>query len=121
VRNECLLHARLHECSWTGAARRRSTPLNRKIYAELFLTPDSGPWLGLAPADVVFPRLNGGAWCRVRTGSSPPGGKHRFPACAVRPERLGGTERNPTPVGDPSSAVRLMFFNVLSPHLLAGW
>jgi hypothetical protein len=25
--------------------------LNAKVYAELFLTPDSDPWLGLVPRD----------------------------------------------------------------------
>jgi hypothetical protein len=59
VRNECLLHARLHEWFLTGAAPAALDSLNRKIYAELFLTPDSDPWLGLAPAD-VFSALDGG-------------------------------------------------------------
>jgi hypothetical protein len=59
VRNECLLHARLHEWFVTGAAPAALDPLNRKIYAELFLTPDSDPWLGLAPTD-VFSALDGG-------------------------------------------------------------
>jgi len=59
VRNEYLLHARLHEWWVTGAAPAALEPLNRKIYADLFLTPDSDPWLGLAPAD-VFSALDGG-------------------------------------------------------------
>ncbi len=49
VRNEYLLHRRIHE--WfalqevDGLGR-----LNDRVYAELFLTPASDPWLGLMPA-----------------------------------------------------------------------
>ncbi len=44
VRNEYLLHTRIHEwllqsCEWET--------LNDRIYSELFLTPKSDPWLGL--------------------------------------------------------------------------
>ena len=54
VRNEYELHQRLR--GWfvervpqTLAAD--VSPLNEKVYAELFLTPSTDPWLGLAPAD----------------------------------------------------------------------
>jgi hypothetical protein len=33
-------------------------PLNERVYAELFLTPSSDPWLGLKPDD-VFTGLSG--------------------------------------------------------------
>lgn len=33
--------------------------LNRRVYAELFRTPDDDPWLGLAPGD-VFAAIDGG-------------------------------------------------------------
>ena len=60
VRNEYQLHARLHEWFAAGTAPKNLEALNKKIYAELFLTPDSDPWLGLAPADVFSALDNGG-------------------------------------------------------------
>jgi hypothetical protein len=62
VHNEFELHRRVHE--WF-AARAPETlaadvaPLNEKVYAELFLTPRSDPWLGLAPGD-AYSALDGG-------------------------------------------------------------
>jgi hypothetical protein len=53
VRNEYLLHRRIHEQIGTGAAITTDVDtLNEWVYAELFLTPSSDPWLGLAPPDV---------------------------------------------------------------------
>jgi hypothetical protein len=50
VRNEYELRRQLHE--WFAAgANRELEPLNERVYAELFLTPRSDPWLGLVPAD----------------------------------------------------------------------
>ncbi|HXD34265.1 MAG TPA: hypothetical protein VN643_24320 [Pyrinomonadaceae bacterium] len=52
VRNEYMIHTRFH--SWL-ASRMFSddvTKLNEKVYAELFLTPSSDPWLGLYAEDV---------------------------------------------------------------------
>jgi hypothetical protein len=34
--------------------------LNERVYTELFLTPSSDPWLGLAPPDVYTAIENGG-------------------------------------------------------------
>jgi hypothetical protein len=34
--------------------------LNKRVYAELFLTPDSDPWLGLLPQDVYAALDRGG-------------------------------------------------------------
>lgn len=53
VRNEYLLHRRAHEkfAAMDTAASNVDT-LNEWVYAELFLTPSSDPWLGLAPNDV---------------------------------------------------------------------
>lgn len=59
VRNEYQLHARIHEWFADGAAPTNLDALNSKIYAELFLTPNSDPWLGLAPSD-VYSALDGG-------------------------------------------------------------
>jgi hypothetical protein len=59
VRNEYELHSRIHEWFANGTAPANLDTLNSKIYAQLFLTPDSDPWLGLAPSD-VFSALDGG-------------------------------------------------------------
>jgi hypothetical protein len=50
VRNETVLHRQLHQWFATGQVGDMVT-LNQRVYAELFLTPASDPWLGLAPAD----------------------------------------------------------------------
>jgi len=53
VRNEYLMHRRLHQWFLTGeAATRDVEKLNQRVYAELFLTPDSDPWLGLVSDEV---------------------------------------------------------------------
>jgi hypothetical protein len=52
LRNETLLHSRVHR--WLGDEA-RSTELaafNPLVYAELFLTPANDPWLGLRDPDV---------------------------------------------------------------------
>jgi hypothetical protein len=59
VRNEYQLHSQIHEWFANGTAPANLDALNTKIYAQLFLTPDSDPWLGLAPSD-VFSALDGG-------------------------------------------------------------
>lgn len=59
VRNEYQLHARIHEWFAQGTAPVNLDALNSKIYAELFLTPNSDAWLGLAPND-VYSALDGG-------------------------------------------------------------
>jgi hypothetical protein len=51
VRNEYLLHLQIHRWFAQGNAPKDLDQLNAKVYAELFLTPDSDPWLGLAPAN----------------------------------------------------------------------
>jgi hypothetical protein len=53
VRNEYLLHLQLHQWFAEGKAPKDLDQLNAKVYAELFLTPDSDPWLGLAPANAL--------------------------------------------------------------------
>ena len=52
VKNEYLLHRRIHEWYAKGEAPAELNALNERVYAELFLTPSSDPWLGLAPANV---------------------------------------------------------------------
>jgi hypothetical protein len=50
VRNEFQLHGQIHDWFVQGIAPGDVAALNSMVYAELFLTPDSDPWLGLAPA-----------------------------------------------------------------------
>ena len=66
VRNEYELHSRIHEWFANGSAPANLDTLNSKIYAELFLTPNSDAWLGLAPAD-VFSALDGGGLVQTKT------------------------------------------------------
>lgn len=49
VKNELLLHLRVHD--WLASAPLAFEALNARVYAELFLTPITDPWLGLMPAD----------------------------------------------------------------------
>lgn len=59
VRNEYLLHRTIHV--WLGEAPTvDAAALNGRVYAELFLTPDDDPWLGLAPADQYSGLTDGG-------------------------------------------------------------
>jgi hypothetical protein len=60
VRNEYQLHRRIHEWLADGKYRPTVDQLNERVYAELFLTPSSDPWLGLAPADAYTALPNGG-------------------------------------------------------------
>ncbi|HVU89202.1 MAG TPA: hypothetical protein VHD36_17890 [Pirellulales bacterium] len=49
VRNEYLLHRQVHDWFVSGRVGALEA-LNERVYAELFLTPSSDPWLGLLPA-----------------------------------------------------------------------
>jgi hypothetical protein len=61
VRNEYLLHRKVHEKFAAGDSRTANyDSLNEWVYAELFLTPSSDPWLGLAPNDVYTALENDG-------------------------------------------------------------
>jgi hypothetical protein len=58
VRNEYLLHRRIH--AWFAAGDVRDVPaFNERVYAELFLTPSDDPWLGLLPAGYTGLENNG--------------------------------------------------------------
>jgi len=66
VRNEYLLHTKLY--AWLVADKNRFAgidpdPLNKRVYAELFLTPASDPWLGLYSPE-VYTALEGGGISR---------------------------------------------------------
>lgn len=52
VRNEFMLHRRIHQWFVQGNQTNNVESLNEKVYAELFLTPSSDPWLGLASEDI---------------------------------------------------------------------
>ena len=60
VRNEYLLCPKLY--AWLGRDPSRTDleKFNEKVYAELFLTPSSDPWLGLTSKDVYTALDNGG-------------------------------------------------------------
>jgi len=60
VRNEYLFHTRIHEWLAAAPATLNLEAFNSKIYAELFLTPDSDPWLGLAQPDICTALENNG-------------------------------------------------------------
>ena len=50
LKNELMLRRRIHE--WLSEAPLSYVALNKRVYADLFLTPASDPWLGLLPRDV---------------------------------------------------------------------
>jgi hypothetical protein len=60
VRNEFQLHRRIHQWLSDASYKPDVETLNERVYAELFLTPTSDPWLGLAPAEVYTALPNGG-------------------------------------------------------------
>jgi hypothetical protein len=51
IRNEYLLYPQIQQwfIGWSNASDLQA--LNERVYAELFLTPNSDPWLGLLPQD----------------------------------------------------------------------
>lgn len=59
VRNEYLRHGVLHH--WLAENPNAALEqFNKRVYAELFQTPDSDPWLGLLPAEVYTGIVNDG-------------------------------------------------------------
>jgi hypothetical protein len=60
VRNEYLFHARIHEWLAAPGVNVMVDALNSRVYAELFLTPESDPWLGLASLTEFSAVENGG-------------------------------------------------------------
>ena len=47
VRNEYLMHTKVYPWLWIDPSRTNLDKFNDKVYAELFLTPGTDPWLGL--------------------------------------------------------------------------
>jgi hypothetical protein len=64
VRNRYMSGARLHEWFASGTAPSDAGELNRRVYRELFLSPENDAWLGLVPPDAYAGLPLGG-----RTGS----------------------------------------------------
>jgi len=60
VRNEYILHTKLHAWLGSGLAPNEVNTLNERVYAELFLTPKSDPWLGLFSEDTYVGLESGG-------------------------------------------------------------
>ena len=60
VRNEYLLHTKLYPWLLRDPSRTDLEKFNEKVYAELFLTPRSDPWLGLVSRDSYVGIDNGG-------------------------------------------------------------
>ena len=60
VRNEYMLHRQIHDWYLDGDLPADVDALNERVYAELFLTPSSDPWLGLAPQDTFTALANEG-------------------------------------------------------------
>jgi hypothetical protein len=63
VRNEYSLHATIHQWFIDRTIPADLEQFNSRVYAELFLTPDSDPWLGLVPADTFTGLDNNGLVC----------------------------------------------------------
>lgn len=60
VRNEYVMHSKLHAWLIADPLRHDLKAFNEKVYAQLFLTPRSDPWLGLFSADVYTGLENAG-------------------------------------------------------------
>ena len=60
VRNEYLMHSKLAVWLTKDPSRMDFEKFNQKVYAELFLTPKSDPWLGLLDKAVYVGIDNGG-------------------------------------------------------------
>jgi hypothetical protein len=60
VRNEYILHRQIHQWFLQENETSDLNKFNEKVYAELFLTPSSDPWLGLANNDTYNAIDNGG-------------------------------------------------------------
>jgi hypothetical protein len=71
VRNDYLLHTRIHGWLGSGRVSTRLNDLNQVIYAELFLTPRTDPWLGLEAPDGFAALENDGRVLATSTKAQP--------------------------------------------------
>jgi chromosome condensin MukBEF MukE localization factor len=60
VRNEYMLRPKLHAWLVADPVRSDVDMLNEKVYAELFLTPKTDPWLGLFSPETYMALERGG-------------------------------------------------------------
>jgi hypothetical protein len=60
VRNQYLMHARLHQWLANGWLWLDVESLNERVYASLFLTPNWDPWLGLVSPDTYIGLIDDG-------------------------------------------------------------
>jgi len=60
VRNEYVMHSKLHAWLLVDSTRNDLNAFNEKVYAQLFLTPRSDPWLGLFSEETYTALENGG-------------------------------------------------------------
>jgi hypothetical protein len=60
MRNEYLIHSRLRAWLLSNRARLDTEVFNERVYAELFLTPSSDPWLGLVQPNTYTGLSNDG-------------------------------------------------------------
>lgn len=60
VRNEYVLHRQMHEWFANNKVGHDLPRLNERVYAQLFLTPSSDPWLGLMTPDTYTALQNNG-------------------------------------------------------------
>jgi hypothetical protein len=60
VRNEYLMHSKLYTWLFYDRSRNDLEKFNEKVYAELFFTPRTDPWLGLLGRDIYMGIDNGG-------------------------------------------------------------
>lgn len=60
LRNEYELHRQIHQRLLVGAGTETLEQINRWVYSDLFLTPRSDPWLGLAAPTIVTGLPGGG-------------------------------------------------------------
>ena len=66
VRNEYSLHATIHQWFVDRTVPTDLEQFNSKVYAELFLTPNSDPWLGLVPPNTFTGLDNNGLVCPIK-------------------------------------------------------
>ena len=60
VRNEYMLHPKIHALLAVDLGRSGVEVFNERVYAELFLTPASDPWLGLFSPETYMALEGGG-------------------------------------------------------------
>jgi hypothetical protein len=74
VRNEYLLHPAIHAWLAVSPEVPDLAAFNERVYAQLFFTPSSDPWLGLAPSEVfsVLTPVSGTAAASGASAASAP-------------------------------------------------